>query len=152
MVHIIQTSTYHVLCFDISPGRRIRDDILKIEVHKLDTAFLSFETNHSQWARTPPSASWRFEGGRDGPRGGGGGGGGGGRRSPRRGSARSVSPRGRRGDDRAPLSPPAKSRDRSRSPVGKEDLDGDRDMNRGSPRDDHDRDDRRRSSDRDAKG
>ncbi|KAF8459364.1 hypothetical protein BGX38DRAFT_3293 [Terfezia claveryi] len=48
-------------------GRRIgRDDVLKIE-----------------WARTPPSASWRFDSGRDAPRGRRGG-------SPRR-SARSVS-------------------------------------------------------------
>jgi len=76
-------------------GRRIgRDDYLKIE-----------------WARTPPSASWRFDGGRDAPR----------RRpaSPRRGRSRSRgrdSPR-RRSPDRRD------SRDRSRSPVGRKDDD-----------------------------
>jgi len=51
-----------------------RDDLLKIE-----------------WARTPPSASWRFDTGRDRERAPGG------RRSPRRGG-RSPSPRRGRGD------------------------------------------------------
>ncbi|KAF1810795.1 hypothetical protein P152DRAFT_377275, partial [Eremomyces bilateralis CBS 781.70] len=87
-----------------------RDDILKIE-----------------WARTPPSASWRFDSGagrdhrsggpprRD--------------RSPRRGG-RSVSPRRPRGgdfsprkDDRRERDYERRDRDRSRSPI-----DGDRDM------------------------
>jgi len=76
-------------------GRRIgRDDYLKIE-----------------WARTPPSASWRFDGGRDAPR----------RRpvSPRRGRSRS---RGR--DSPRRRSPERRdSRDRSRSPVGRKDDD-----------------------------
>lgn len=77
-------------------GRRIgRDDYLKIE-----------------WARTPPSASWRFDGGRDAPR----------RRamSPRsRGRSRSrgrESPRRRSPDHRD-------SRDRTRSPVGRKEED-----------------------------
>ncbi|KAL6712829.1 hypothetical protein ACLMJK_009541 [Lecanora helva] len=81
-----------------------RDDILKIE-----------------WARTPPSASWRFDSGRDEPRGG--------RydrgppsrrdRSPRR---RSYSPPRRRGDysprkdDRRERDYDRRDRDRSRSP------------------------------------
>lgn len=82
-------------------NRRIgRDDLLKIE-----------------WARTPPSASWRFDSGRERERGGGG------RRSPRRGG-RSPSPRrGGRGDysprkdDRRDRDYDRRDRgDRSRSP------------------------------------
>lgn len=70
-----------------------------------------------QWARTPPSASWRFDGGREPPR-----------RSragspPRRGRSRSrggrESPRRRSVDRRD-------SRDRSRSPVARKDDDLDR--------------------------
>jgi len=78
-------------------GRRIgRDDLLKIE-----------------WARTPPSASWRFDGGRDAPRGGARRGG-----SPRRG--RSVS----RGRDSPRRSERRGERDaRSRSPGRKGDDD-----------------------------
>ncbi|KAI5776632.1 hypothetical protein EDC01DRAFT_720012 [Geopyxis carbonaria] len=76
-------------------GRRInRDDYLKIE-----------------WARTPPSASWRFDGGRDAPR----------------RSRGAVSPRRGRSRDRDRDSPRRRSpdrrdsRDRSRSPVGRKD-------------------------------
>ncbi|KAG8417501.1 hypothetical protein J3458_005001 [Metarhizium acridum] len=88
-----------------------RDDILKIE-----------------WARTPPSASWRFESGRDRDRRGGGGGSGsgsGGGRSPRRGrspsprrSTRDYSPRkdDRRDRDRDYDRDSRRDRDRSRSP------------------------------------
>ncbi|MCJ1321229.1 hypothetical protein MMC15_006573 [Xylographa vitiligo] len=70
-----------------------RDDLLKIE-----------------WARTPPSASWRFDSGRDrGP---------GGRRSPRRGGRSPSPPRRReyspRKDDRRDYD--RRDRDRSRSP------------------------------------
>jgi len=88
-------------------GRRIgRDDLLKIE-----------------WARTPPSASWRFDGGRDAPRGGARRGG-----SPRRG--RSVS----RGRDSPRRSERRGERDaRSRSPGRK----GDDDLRR--PDDDRER-------------
>ncbi|KAK2625278.1 hypothetical protein QTJ16_005647 [Diplocarpon rosae] len=79
-----------------------RDDILKIE-----------------WARTPPSASWRFDSGSErerarGPPGGG-------RRSPRRGG-RSPSPRRGRGDysprkdERRDRDYDRRDRDRSRSP------------------------------------
>jgi len=90
-----------------------RDDLLKIE-----------------WARTPPSASWRFDSGRDrdsGP---------GGRRSPRRGR-RTPSPRraGGRGDysprkdDRRERDYDRRDRgDRSRSPDDRDrDLKDDRD-------------------------
>ncbi|KAL7269297.1 hypothetical protein RUND412_008044 [Rhizina undulata] len=75
-------------------GRRIgRDDLLKIE-----------------WARTPPSASWRFDGGREAPRRGGRGG------SPRRGRSGSRSRESPRRGDRREV------RDnRSRSPVRKGD-------------------------------
>jgi len=81
-----------------------RDDLLKIE-----------------WARTPPSASWRFDSGREpgrererAPAG---------RRSPRR-SGRSVSPRGGRRGDYSPRKDDRRDRDydrrdradRSRSP------------------------------------
>ncbi|MCJ1416181.1 hypothetical protein MMC32_002516 [Xylographa parallela] len=89
-----------------------RDDLLKIE-----------------WARTPPSASWRFDSGRDrGP---------GGRRSPRRGG-RSPSPARRRDysprkDDRRDYD--RRDRDRSRSP-------DDRDREMKDVRDRRDDDDR----------
>ncbi|TAQ83695.1 hypothetical protein B7494_g7986 [Chlorociboria aeruginascens] len=76
-----------------------RDDLLKIE-----------------WARTPPSASWRFDSGRERERAPAGG-----RRSPRR---RSPSPRPRRGGDFSPRKDDRRDRDydrrdrgdRSRSP------------------------------------
>ncbi|CAN9222558.1 unnamed protein product [Alternaria sp. RS040] len=120
-----------------------RDDLLKIE-----------------WARTPPSASWRFDSGRDRPRGERSERGGDrgdrsdrgdradrGVRSPRR---RSTSPRRERGasprkDDRRERDYDRRDRDRSRSPV-----DGDREMkdvrdreDDRSDRDRVDRDDRR---------
>ncbi|KAJ5041061.1 uncharacterized protein L3040_005618 [Drepanopeziza brunnea f. sp. 'multigermtubi'] len=92
-----------------------RDDILKIE-----------------WARTPPSASWRFDQGSErerAPRGPPGGRDGG-RRSPRRGG-RSPSPRRSRGgdysprkDDRRDREYERRDRDRSRSP----DADRDREV------------------------
>ncbi|KAI1001303.1 hypothetical protein K3495_g6900 [Podosphaera aphanis] len=68
-----------------------RDDILKIE-----------------WARTPPSASWRFETGRDRERAQYG------RRSPRR-SMRSISPRRGRGGDFSPRKDDRRDRDRDYS-------------------------------------
>ncbi|KAF1840330.1 uncharacterized protein K460DRAFT_371530 [Cucurbitaria berberidis CBS 394.84] len=111
-----------------------RDDLLKIE-----------------WARTPPSASWRFDSGRDRPRGersergsdrGGDRAERGDRgvRSPRR---RSTSPRRERGasprkDDRRERDYDRRDRDRSRSPV-----DGDREMKDVRDRED-DRGDRER--------
>jgi len=86
-----------------------RDDLLKIE-----------------WARTPPSASWRFDSGRDRPS----------RRDrtpPRRGG-RSPSPRRGRGDysprkdDRRDRDYDRRDRDRSRSPDDRDrDLKDDRD-------------------------
>jgi len=91
-----------------------RDDLLKIE-----------------WARTPPSASWRFDSGRDRERAPG-------RRSPRRGG-RSPSPRRSRGGDYSPRKDDRRDRDydrrdrgdRSRSPD-----DRDRDVKREDDRDD----------------
>ncbi|KAJ4243218.1 hypothetical protein NW757_011328 [Fusarium falciforme] len=96
-----------------------RDDILKIE-----------------WARTPPSASWRFESGRDRDRRGGG-------RSPRRGrspsprrSTREYSPRKdeRRDRDRDYDRDSRRDRDRSRSPDHR-----DRERDSKDERDDRDR-------------
>ncbi|KAI9878802.1 MAG: hypothetical protein M1830_010486 [Pleopsidium flavum] len=104
-----------------------RDDMLKIE-----------------WARTPPSASWRFDSGRDrGP---------GGRRdrSPRRGG-RTPSPprRGGRGDysprkdDRRDRDYDRRDRDRSRSPD-----DRDREMKDDRDRRDDDRENGTNGDDR----
>ncbi len=86
-------------------------------------------TNHSQWARTPPSASWRFDAGRPGP----GGEARGSRepretrreRSPRRAGSRSPAPRReeRRDRDRDYERRDRRDRDRTRSPE-----DRDRDM------------------------
>ncbi|KAF4944107.1 hypothetical protein FGADI_12927 [Fusarium gaditjirri] len=96
-----------------------RDDILKIE-----------------WARTPPSASWRFESGRDRDRRGG-------ARSPRRGrspsprrSTRDYSPRkdDRRDRDRDYDRESRRDRDRSRSPDHR-----DRERDSKDDRDDRDR-------------
>lgn len=107
-----------------------RDDLLKIE-----------------WARTPPSASWRFDSGRDRPS----------RRDrtpPRRG--RSPSPRRGRGDysprkdDRRDRDYDRRDRERDRDRDRERDRDRDRDRSR-SP-DDRDRDlkeDRDRHDDRD---
>ncbi|PNP50251.1 hypothetical protein THARTR1_09082 [Trichoderma harzianum] len=95
-----------------------RDDLLKIE-----------------WARTPPSASWRFESGRDRDRRG--------PRSPRRGrspsprrSTRDYSPRKdeRRDRDRDYDRDSRRDRDRSRSPEHR-----DRDRDAKDERDDRDR-------------
>ncbi|KAK7187272.1 hypothetical protein DPSP01_011317 [Paraphaeosphaeria sporulosa] len=113
-----------------------RDDLLKIE-----------------WARTPPSASWRFDSGRDRPRGERGErserGGRGGDRSPRSERPRSRSPRRSRGgdysprkDDRRERDYDRRDRDRSRSP----ERDGDREMKDVRDRDE----DRERERDRDA--
>ncbi|KAM0268677.1 hypothetical protein ACHAPA_004921 [Fusarium lateritium] len=99
-----------------------RDDILKIE-----------------WARTPPSASWRFESGRDRERRGGAAG----ARSPRRGrspsprrSTRDYSPRKdeRRDRDRDYDRESRRDRDRSRSPDHR-----DRERDSKDERDDRDR-------------
>ncbi|KAG5948804.1 hypothetical protein E4U53_006137 [Claviceps sorghi] len=122
--------------YEMHNKRLGRDDILKIE-----------------WARTPPSASWRFESGRDRDRRGGGSEGGretgresgrdSGRRSPRRGrspsprrSTRDYSPRkdDRRDRDRDYDRDSRRDRDRSRSP----DL-RDRDRDTKDDRDDRDR-------------
>ncbi|GJN76131.1 pre-mRNA splicing factor [Purpureocillium lilacinum] len=109
--------------YEMHNKRLGRDDILKIE-----------------WARTPPSASWRFESGRDRDRRG--------PRSPRRGrspsprrSTRDYSPRkeDRRDRDRDYDRDSRRDRDRSRSPDPR-----DRDRDVKDERDDRDRDDRDR--------
>lgn len=100
--------------------RLTRDDLLKIEVssdHRQTEVRLFSITNmvHFQWARTPPSASWRFDSGRDrdrrpprSPR----------RRSPSPRRARDYSPRkdDRRDRDRDYDRDRRDTRDRSRSP------------------------------------
>lgn len=98
-----------------------RDDILKIEVRLLSRAISTVLRSRidqvEQWARTPPSASWRFESGRDRDRRG--------ARSPRRGrspsprrSNREYSPRkdDRRDRERDYERDGRRDRDRSRSP------------------------------------
>ncbi|KAI1081238.1 hypothetical protein F5B20DRAFT_537424 [Whalleya microplaca] len=101
-----------------------RDDILKIE-----------------WARTPPSASWRFDSGRDRDRRDAGRGG----RSPRRG--RSPSPR-RSTRDISPRKDDRRERDRDRDYDRERDRDYDRerrdtrDRSRSPDPRDRDRDDR----------
>jgi len=86
------------------------------------------DSNHLlQWARTPPSASWRFDSGRDRPS----------RRSERspRRSGRSMSPRrdrspynSRRDDDRRDRD--FERRNRSRTPTDRDDAKKDRDDDR----------------------
>ncbi|POR36105.1 Pre-mRNA-splicing factor srp1 [Tolypocladium paradoxum] len=109
--------------YEMHNKRLGRDDMLKIE-----------------WARTPPSASWRFESGRDRDRRGGGAGA---PRSPRRGrspsprrSTRDYSPRkdDRRDRDRDYDRDDRRDRDRSRSPNPR-----DRDRDAKDDRDDRDR-------------
>jgi len=82
-----------------------RDDVLKIEVSFCYSSDIVFDSNFDKWARTPPSASWRFDSGRERegapPR----------RRSPRRGG-RSPSPRRGRGGDFSPRKDERRDRDR----------------------------------------
>lgn len=116
-----------------------RDDLLKIEASECNTTCLINVANLiPQWARTPPSASWRFDAGRPPRRS---------ERSPRRRSA--TPPRRRHEDDRERDYDrdrdldrdrrDRRERDRTRSPE-----DRDRDMK------DRDRDDdRERERDRD---
>ncbi|RKF60962.1 putative pre-mrna-splicing factor [Erysiphe neolycopersici] len=84
-----------------------RDEILKIEV---DSHFELGEasSNSLQWARTPPSASWRFDTRRDREFASTG------RRSPRRGG-RSISPRRGRGGEFSPRKEDRRYRDREYS-------------------------------------
>ncbi|KAJ4415269.1 hypothetical protein N0V82_007431 [Gnomoniopsis sp. IMI 355080] len=107
-----------------------RDDLLKIE-----------------WARTPPSASWRFDSGRDRERGGDRGSDRGDRRPPRSPRRRSPSPR--RARDYSPRKDDRRSdrdydrdrrdtRDRSRSPDRRDRDDRDKDYVK-EERDDRDR-------------
>lgn len=117
-----------------------RDDMLKIEVpHDLSPNKTATGVNQFQWARTPPSASWRFDSGREpgrdrGP---------GGRRerSPRRGGRSPSPPRRGRGDysprkdDRRERDYDRRDRDRSRSP-------DDRDREMKDVRDRHEDDER----------
>ncbi|PFH60718.1 hypothetical protein XA68_10474 [Ophiocordyceps unilateralis] len=98
-----------------------RDDILKIE-----------------WARTPPSASWRFESGRDRDRRG--------PRSPRRG--RSPSPR-RSTRDYSPRKDDRRDRDRDRDRDYDRDSRRDRDRSRSPDTRDRDRDIKDERDDRD---
>ena len=122
-----------------------RDDLLKIEVRNkaICPIYPKNLINLLQWARTPPSASWRFDSGRD-PRSSHR------ERSPRRG--RSISPPRRRDysprkDSRRDRDYDRRDRDRSRSPD-----DRDREMKDvRDPRDDEDdrdRDDDRNGDDR----
>jgi hypothetical protein len=90
------------------------DDVLKIEVSRSQIAFtFPPSPNQQQWARTPPSASWRFDSGRERERAPAG------RRSPR--GRRSPSPRRGRGDfsprkdDRRDRDRDYERRDRDRS-------------------------------------
>lgn len=134
-----------------------RDDMLKIEVcfYLPPARNLSVGlTNQVQWARTPPSASWRFDSGRDRPRGERGDRGDRsdrGVRSDRSPRRRSTSPRRDRGgafsprkDDRRERDYERRDRDRSRSPDGDREMKDvrDRDEERGD-RGDRERDDRR---------
>ncbi|RDA95638.1 hypothetical protein CP533_1192 [Ophiocordyceps camponoti-saundersi (nom. inval.)] len=98
-----------------------RDDLLKIE-----------------WARTPPSASWRFESGRDRDRRG--------PRSPRRG--RSPSPR-RSTRDYSPRKDDRRDRDRDRDRDYDRDSRRDRDRSRSPDTRDRDRDIKEERDDRD---
>ncbi|OAX81078.1 hypothetical protein ACJ72_04582 [Emergomyces africanus] len=104
-----------------------RDDLLKIE-----------------WARTPPSASWRFDSGRDRRRD---------RTPPRR--PRSPSPRRARGefsprkDERRDRDYERRDRDRSRSPEDRDrERDRDRDMKDDRDRREDDRENGTTSDDR----
>jgi hypothetical protein len=141
-----------------------RDDLLKIEVCQKTSRKTYIVSNGitdtTQWARTPPSASWRFDAGtgrqvRDGPREGGRDGGReGGRRSPRRGrsgtpprrSTRELSPRGDRYDDRRG---DRRDRDRSRSPDDR-DRDAKDVRDREEPRERDDDHERERDTEREA--
>ncbi|EHA58363.1 hypothetical protein MCOR27_002128 [Pyricularia oryzae] len=109
---------------DMHNKRLGRDDILKIE-----------------WARTPPSASWRFESGRDRDRGSDRGDRS--RRSPRRG--RSPSPPRRR--DYSPRKDDRRDRDRDRD--RDYDRDSRRDRDRSRSPDNRDRDREMKDVDRD---
>jgi len=127
--------------YEMHNKRLGRDDILKIE-----------------WARTPPSASWRFDSGRDRDR----------RRSPASGSGRRRSPSPRRStrdysprkDDRSDRHDDRDrdrrerrgTRDRSRSPErykGSPSPDGKRDKRELTPRAHSDRDSKEERDDRD---
>lgn len=104
---------------DMHNKRIGRDDILKIEVGQLSITATIAPIVHVlmllQWARTPPSASWRFDSGRDrdrrpprSPR----------RRTPSPRRTRDYSPRkdDRRERDRYDERDRRDTRDRSRSP------------------------------------
>lgn len=103
-----------------------RDDLLKIEVWKrcLFHAFRCLR-HVIQWARTPPSASWRFDAGR-----------------PARDGARS--PRRRRSGERSERSPPRRRYDDDREGGERRD-----DRDRGDRRERRDRDRSRSPEDRD---
>lgn len=113
-----------------------RDDLLKIEVGLHVTKVALNDLTRHQWARTPPSASWRFDSGRDRRRD---------RTPPRRG--RSPSPRRSRGDF-SPRREERYERDYDRHDRGEYDRrDRDRDYDRRDR--DYDRRDRDRERSRD---
>ncbi|RDA89335.1 hypothetical protein CP532_6256 [Ophiocordyceps camponoti-leonardi (nom. inval.)] len=107
--------------YEMHNKRLGRDDILKIE-----------------WARTPPSASWRFESGRDRDRRG--------PRSPRRG--RSPSPR-RSTRDYSPRKDDRRDRERDRERDYDRDSRRDRDRSRSPDPRDRERDVKEERDDRD---
>jgi hypothetical protein len=92
-----------------------RDDLLKIEVRLFKFLVVFLVLIMIQWARTPPSASWRFDSGAERDRG----------RAPPRDSGR-RSPRGSR---RSP-SPRRSGRGGDYSPRNKDDRGRDRDYDR----------------------
>ncbi|KAM4065936.1 RNA recognition motif domain-containing protein [Hirsutella rhossiliensis] len=108
--------------YEMHNKRMGRDDVLKIE-----------------WARTPPSASWRFESGRDRDRRGG-------PRSPRRG--RSPSPR-RSTREYSPRKDDRRDRDRDRDRDYDRESRRDRDRSRSPDPRDRDRDVKEERDDRD---
>lgn len=110
-----------------------RDDLLKIEVSNAYSICTSADLINPKWARTPPSASWRFDSGRDRRRD---------RTPPRRG--RSPSPRRGGRSDYSPRRDDRYERDYDRHDRDYERRDRDYDR-----RDrDYDRRDRERSRDR----
>ncbi|TKX21636.1 RNA recognition motif-containing protein 21 [Elsinoe australis] len=118
-----RTASSRLFAFVEYENRRDADDAY-YEMHNF--RFSRDETLKVEWARTPPSASWRFDAGA-GPRPSGG------RRSPRR---RSASPP-RRGGGRGSYSP--RKEDRRERDYDRRDRDRDRDRDRSRSPDDRDR-------------
>ena len=129
-----------------------RDDLLKIEVSRSFVSVSKIRADRPQWARTPPSASWRFDSGEDRRSGG---------RDDRRGPPRrdrsprrrSLSPRRSR-DDYSPRKDDRRERDYdrrdrviSRSPDDRDremkDVDRRRDDDEREPDDERNGDERK---------